>query len=143
MATAMDDPPDSSALTDETTTTTTSTIITTFDPTLLIEYLSDLAVVILDASREDLQVSLLSYPDTLQRCSKFAADPNSLVLYLRKEVGEGTAAQNGDFQISSHFMLLTFFRGWQNSIRVLPQCRILCWSNNNHIRRYNETCSPP
>ena len=100
MATAMDEPPDSStALTDETTSTnTTNTIIAAFDPTLLTEYLTDLAVVILNASREDLQVSLLSYPDTLQRCSRFAADPNNLVLYLRKEVGEGTPTtiQNGN-----------------------------------------------
>ena len=98
MATAMGEPPDSSTtLTDETTSAnTTNTIIAAFDPTLLIEYLTDLAVVILNASREDLQVSLLSYPDTLQRCSRFATDLNNLVLYLRKEVGEGTTTiQNG------------------------------------------------
>src|SRR5204863_1768995 len=71
--------------------TTPTPIIAAFDPTLLTEYLTDLAGVILNASREDLQVSFLSYPDTLQRCSRFAADPNNLVLYLRKEVGEGTA----------------------------------------------------
>jgi hypothetical protein len=95
MAATMDDPLD---ITDDATSlssTTPTPIIAAFDPTSLTEYLTDLAVVILNASREDLQVSLLSYPDTLQRCSRFAADPNNLVLYLRKETGEGTATQNG------------------------------------------------
>lgn len=95
MATAVDDLPDSLTLTDDTTASTTTPIIAAFDPLLLTEFLTDLAVVILNASREDLQVSLLSYPDTLQRCSRFAADPNNPVLYLRKETGEGTATQNG------------------------------------------------
>jgi hypothetical protein len=90
-ATAMDDPPDSlsataSPLSEDTTTTTI--IAASFDPTLLTEYVADLAVVALNASREDLRLSLLSYPDTLQRCSRFAADPNNLVLYLRKETGD-------------------------------------------------------
>lgn len=110
MATAMDEPPDSStALADEA--NTANTIIAAFDPTLLAEYLTDLAVVILNASREDLQLSLLSYPDTLQRCSRFAADPNNLVLYLRKEAGEGapTTIQNGNPAIIC--ALLTYFSG--------------------------------
>ena len=96
-ATAMDDPPDSlsttaSPLSEDTTTTTI--IAASFDPTLLTEYVADLAVVALNASREDLRLSLLSYPDTLQRCSRFAADPNNLVLYLRKETGD-TSSQIG------------------------------------------------
>ena len=91
---AMDEPPDTSTATtliDE-----NSTIVASFDPSLLTEYLTDLAIVILDASREDLEVSLLSYPDTLQRCSRFAADPGSLVLYLRKETGDANT-QTGIF----------------------------------------------
>ena|ERR1700685_3284479 len=96
-ATAMDDPPDSlsasaSPLSEDTTTTTI--IAASFDPTLLTNYVADLAVVALNASREDLRLSLLSYPDTLQRCSRFAADPNNLVLYLRKEAGD-TSSQIG------------------------------------------------
>ena len=94
MATTTDEPPETLGtpppLTDE-----TSTIIASFDPTLLVEYLTDLAVVVLNASREDLQLSLLSYPDTLHRCSRFAADSNSLVLYLRKEAGD-SSSQNGN-----------------------------------------------
>jgi hypothetical protein len=97
-ATAMDDPPDSLSATasplSEDTTTTTTIIAASFDPTLLTEYVADLAVVALNASREDLRLSLLSYPDTLQRCSRFAADPNNLVLYLRKETGD-TSSQIG------------------------------------------------
>lgn len=81
--------PHSAALTEE-----TAAIVASFDPTLVTEYLADLAVVVLNASRDDLQASLLSYPDTLQRCSRFAADPNSLVLYLRKETGD-PSLQNG------------------------------------------------
>jgi dynein heavy chain 1, cytosolic len=76
-------PPPSSTLTDDTT-----TIIPPFDPTLLAEFLTELAVVILNASRGDLQDSLLSYPDTLQRCSRFATDSNNPALYLRKETGD-------------------------------------------------------
>jgi dynein heavy chain 1, cytosolic len=85
----MDEPSDSiiaapSSVGDETT-----TIAAPFDPTLLTEYLTELATVLLDATRYDLQVSLLTYPDTLQRCSKFATDPNAAVLYLRKESADG------------------------------------------------------
>ena len=89
-AAAMDDPHESLASTVSSLgeDTSTAVIAPSFDPALLTEYLADLAVVALDASREDLRLSLLSYPDTLQRCSRFAADPNSLVLYLRKETGD-------------------------------------------------------
>jgi hypothetical protein len=90
---AMDEPLDSSTTTP---TDETAAIVVSFDTSLFTEYLTELAVVILDASREDLQVSLLSYPDTLQRSSRFAADANSLVLYMRKETGEA-GAQNGNF----------------------------------------------
>src|SRR5271170_4982600 len=104
-ATAMDDPPDSlsataSPLSEDTTTTTI--IAASFDPTLLTEYVADLAVVTLNASREDLRLSLLSYPDTLQKCSRFATDPNNLVVYLRKETGD-TSSQIGT---------RPFFKSW-------------------------------
>jgi dynein heavy chain 1, cytosolic len=92
------------ALTEE-----TAAIVASFDPTLVVEYLAELAVVVLDASRDDLLVSLLSYPDTLQRCSRFAVDPGSLVLYLRKEPGDASV-QNGKPQSFSFplYQLLTF-----------------------------------
>jgi len=98
MMASVDDPPDmttgttgatNTPLTDE-----TAAIVASFDPTVLIQFITDLAIIVLAATREDLQVSLLSYPDTLQRCSRFAADPTNHVLYLRKETGE-TTAQNG------------------------------------------------
>jgi len=98
MAATMDEHADT-LISDETTTTTTpiSTSIVTaapFDPTVLMDYLAELASVILNASREDLQLSLLSYSDTFQRCSKFATDPANLVLYLRKEFGDATSQNN-------------------------------------------------
>jgi dynein cytoplasmic 1 heavy chain len=91
MVTTVDDLPDMSnaSLPDE-----TAAIVASFDPNLLVSFLTDLAEVTLNASRDDLQVSLLSSPDTLQRCSKFAADTNLSALYIRKELGEASA-QNG------------------------------------------------
>jgi hypothetical protein len=114
-ATAMDDPPDSlsataSPLSEDTTTTTTTIIAASFDPTLLTEYVADLAVVALNASRQDLRLSLLSYPDTLQRCSRFAADPNNLVLYLRKETGD-TSSQIGIGPIFKSWLGVDDFQG--------------------------------
>lgn len=101
----MDDTADQNpaALTEE-----TAAIVASFDPTVVIEFLADLAVVVLKASRDDLQVSLLSYPDTLHRCSRFAADPNAPVLYLRKEAAD-TSIQNGmaQFLASPLLPLLT------------------------------------
>ena len=96
MAAVLDDSPDvSSTLTDE-----TAAIITSFDPNILVEFLTDLAVITLNASREDLKVSLLSYPDTLQRCSRFAADSNQGAIYLKKDVGE-SSTQNGNLIFGS------------------------------------------
>jgi hypothetical protein len=102
MAASVDEHVDT-LISDDTTipTTTTSTPISStivavapFDPTVLTDYLAELASVILNASREDLQLSLLSYSDTLQKCSKFATDPSNLVLYLRKEFGDATSQNN-------------------------------------------------
>jgi hypothetical protein len=77
------------ALTEE-----TAAIVASFDPAVVLEYLAALAVLVLNASRDDLQVSLLSYPDTLHKSSRFAADPNAQVLCLRKEAAD-TSIQNG------------------------------------------------
>src|SRR5205809_837508 len=95
--------PNPAALTEE-----TAAIVASFDPTVVIEFLADLAVVVLRASRDDLQVSLLSYPDTLHRCSRFAADPNAQALYLRKEAADASI-QNGmtQFLASPLLSLLT------------------------------------
>ena len=113
MATVIDDVGDTSnILTDE-----TAAIIASFDPNVLVGYLTNLAVMILDASRDDLQVSLLGYPDTLQRCAKFAADPNSAALYMQKDLGEAST-QNGN---STYYFrgIVNFFRGYSNAIRLL------------------------
>lgn len=136
MATATDDSPDtlgtSSTLTEDTT-----AIIASFDPALLIDYLTDLAKVMLNASREDLQVSLLSYPDTLQRCSRFAADQNSQVLYLRKEPGDASSPSGKS--TPSGFLLLTVSRSGEDTIRVLLDCRLFCGRRHGRHCRRNET----
>ena len=137
-AAAMDDTPESlagtaSPLGEDTTATI---IAASFDPTLVTEYLAELAVVALNATREDLRLSFLSYPDTLQRCSRFAADPNTLVLYLRKETGD-TSTQIG----LDLFQKLIMFRRWQNTVRVLSGHRVLCWPCNSCIYRHSETTS--
>jgi hypothetical protein len=87
----LDDPIESStSLTEE-----TATIVAPFDPSLLTDHICIIADVLLNASCEDLQVSLLSSPDTITRCSKFATDSNNLVLYLIKETGDASS-QNGN-----------------------------------------------
>ena len=114
---SLDDPPEQTALlTDE-----TAAIVASFNPTLLTEYLTELAGALLNASREDLQVSLLSYPDIIQRCSRFATDPNNLVLYLRKELSDASA-QNGYPESKS---LLNDRSRW-TTVRVLLECRVFC-----------------
>jgi hypothetical protein len=143
-AAAMDDPPDSLAATSSPLAedATATIIAASFDPTMLTDYLADLAVVALNASRDDLRLSLLSYPDTLQKCSRFAADPNSLVLYLRKETGE-TGSQIGTFGPFFENSVMLTFRGWQNALCVLPWCGIFCWPCNSRVHCHNKTSSAP
>ena len=91
MAAVMDDSPDTtSSLTEE-----TAAIVASFDPNILVEFLTDLAVVTLQASREDLALSLLSYPETLQLSARFVADTNQTAIYLKKDSGENSS-QNGN-----------------------------------------------
>ena len=113
-AAAMDDPLDSLAATSSPLAedATATIIAASFDPTMLTDYLADLAVVALNASRDDLRLSLLSYPDTLQKCSRFAADPNSLVLYLRKETGETGSQIGTSGPFFENSVMLMIFRGW-------------------------------
>lgn len=73
-------------------------IVAAFDASALAEYVADLAVLVLNASRDDLLLSLLAYPDTLHKCSRFAADASSQSLYLRKDTADTTltpSSQNG------------------------------------------------
>lgn len=129
MAAVMEDFPDTTAtppLTDE-----TAAVVASFDPNILVEFLTDLAVVTLNASRDDLQVSLLSFPDTLQRCARFAADTNQNAIYLKKDTGDSTS-QNGKrtrrfpqlltFQGQAHHLSFIIFL--QNFRRARAQSRL-------------------
>lgn len=59
------------------------------DPNLVVDYLVSITTITLGATRSDLESpgSLLSkanYPDTLQRCTRFASDVQ-VALYIQKE----------------------------------------------------------
>jgi hypothetical protein len=107
MATAMDDLLMGDSVIDDPPTSSSSpapgaggaaAIVAAFDASALAEYVADLAVLVLNASRDDLLLSLLAYPDTLHKCSRFAADASSQSLYLRKDTADTTltpSSQNG------------------------------------------------
>jgi dynein heavy chain 1 len=57
----------------------------TFDPVLLKAYFMELLPYVLAAEPEDLSASLFAYPDAMEKCRRFANDPNSPVLYVIKE----------------------------------------------------------
>jgi hypothetical protein len=105
MATAMDDLLVGDTLIDDPPTSSSSpapgagAIVAAFDASALAEYVADLAVLVLNASRDDLLLSLLAYPDTLHKCSRFAADASTQSLYLRKDTADTTltpSSQNGN-----------------------------------------------
>jgi len=56
-----------------------------FDPLLLKDYLEKLITILLAADAVEINNSLFSYPDTLEKCKRFANDPQSPVLYILKE----------------------------------------------------------
>jgi len=111
MATALDDALLGDTLTDDTPPPSSSSsaaaagggiaagdIVAAFDPSVLAECVANLAVLVLSASRDDLLQSLLAYPDTVQKCSRFASDASSQSLYLTKDSADTTlpsASQNG------------------------------------------------
>ncbi|OLL22334.1 Dynein heavy chain, cytoplasmic [Neolecta irregularis DAH-3] len=63
-------------------------LITPFNPALLTKFLAALVPVALGATPNDLDSSLFSYPETLQRCAKFATEPSCMALYVKKEATE-------------------------------------------------------
>lgn len=74
---------------------------TTIDPSLILRHLVDLLEIILGASSEDLESygSLLSESkrhDTIQRCNRFASEPQVAALYVLKDVF--VASQPNDTQ---------------------------------------------
>lgn len=63
----------------------------TVDPSLIVRHLVDLLEIVLGASAEDLERygSLLSESkqhDTVQRCTRFASEPQVAALYVLKDV---------------------------------------------------------
>ncbi|KAF2103413.1 dynein heavy chain [Rhizodiscina lignyota] len=72
----------------------------TFDPQVLVDHLSNLITVTLGAPKSDLEAypSFLSQselPETLQRCSRFASEPQAAALYVRKDVEAEPLHTNG------------------------------------------------
>lgn len=64
----------------------------TLDPHVVLEYLAQLLVDTLGATRGDLEATLqssLRLPDTLQLCSRFASEPQT-ALYIQQESLEQT-----------------------------------------------------
>lgn len=56
-----------------------------FDPAPLKEYLGKIISFLLAADASDLESSLFANADTLEKCKRFANDPQSPVLYILKE----------------------------------------------------------
>jgi len=78
----------------------------TLDPRVVLEYLNQLLIVTLGASREDLEASLrssLRLSDTLQRCTRFASEPQE-ALYVQQELldqTDGSDEPHGNTLMSS------------------------------------------
>ncbi|RUP48413.1 dynein heavy chain [Jimgerdemannia flammicorona] len=62
-----------------------STLTEPFDPIILKDYLEKLTIFLLAADESDLKNSLFAYSDTMEKCKRFADDPQSPVLYILKE----------------------------------------------------------
>ncbi|KAL1922601.1 uncharacterized protein VTP21DRAFT_10140 [Calcarisporiella thermophila] len=62
--------------------------LTAIDPSIVKDYLQHLLPVVFGADGGDLENSLIAYPDTLDKCRKFANDPQTLVIYVVKEKEE-------------------------------------------------------
>jgi dynein heavy chain 1 len=57
----------------------------TFDHHKLQDYFEQLLPLILDADVTDLENSLFTYPDTVEKLKRFANDPQSPVIFILKE----------------------------------------------------------
>ncbi|KTW31656.1 dynein heavy chain [Pneumocystis jirovecii RU7] len=63
-----------------------STYIPTFDLKVLINFISNLVEVILDANEHDINEYIITSNDCLQKCAKFVSDTTLTVLYIVKDV---------------------------------------------------------
>ncbi|KAJ9053272.1 dynein heavy chain [Entomophthora muscae] len=62
-----------------------SAAVASFDPKLMVDFVTQLLPLTLGASAEDIQTSLLQNDETFETCGKFASDPQVPVLYAQKE----------------------------------------------------------
>ncbi|KAK9719430.1 dynein heavy chain [Basidiobolus ranarum] len=66
-------------------TTPIESLTQSFDPNIFKEYLEALLPLVLAADTGDIESSLFSYPDSIEKCRRFANDPQNSVLYVLKE----------------------------------------------------------
>ena len=59
-----------------------------FDVEVFKDYILKLLPLVLGAETNDLESSLFSFPDTLEKCKRFASDAQTPVLYVFKEKEE-------------------------------------------------------
>jgi dynein heavy chain 1 len=83
---------------------------TTLDPSLVVDYLSDLLEITLGATSADLEAngSLLSKVkrnDTVQRCTRFASEASQVVLYVQKDLVSPESGSNGHLNGSAGGMI--------------------------------------
>lgn len=75
----------------------------TFDTRVLQEYLEQLLPLVLGAEISDLENTIFSYPDTLEKFKRFATDAQSPVLFILKErVGGNSEGMKCIFEVSLH-----------------------------------------
>lgn len=56
-----------------------------FDPRKLHDYFEQLLPLVLDADTADLENTLFTYPDTIEKFKRFANDPQTPVIFIVKE----------------------------------------------------------
>jgi dynein heavy chain 1 len=56
-----------------------------FDPRKMQDYLEQLLPLVLDAEISELQDTLFTYPDTMEKLKRFANDPQAPVVFIMKD----------------------------------------------------------
>ncbi|KAI8328287.1 dynein heavy chain [Blakeslea trispora] len=98
----------------------------TFDHQKLQEYFEQLLPLVLDADAADLENTLFSYPDTIEKLKRFANDPQASVIFIMKEKEGGkddedaTAPQAFSYTVSHEITYLPTHVGSLAVIKRLP-----------------------
>jgi dynein heavy chain 1 len=76
------------------------------DPTKVVEHLAAVVTIALGANREDLEkegnlLSPSNHADTIQRCTRFAAD-SQVALYIQKEIAPASDVPDGPVDGGMH-----------------------------------------